>query len=227
MNRQTVVIALGGSIIFPDKIDWEFLKKLRLFIKQHIGKGLRFVIAAGGGKISRMYIDAASKVLDVTNEDKDWLGIHATRSNAHLLRTIFRDVANPVVIDARHKIKKLKYPVTIASGWHPGWSTDYVAAVLAYDFHADTFIIAGKPDYVYTKDNTKNKDAKPIPKLSWRAYRKLIPSRFTPGAHAPVDPVAARFAEKHKLTGIVIDGRNIKNFKNLLAGRKFEGTVII
>ena len=41
----------------------------------------------------------------VTDEDKDWIGIHATRLNAHLLRTIFRDVADPVVIDIRGKSK--------------------------------------------------------------------------------------------------------------------------
>ena len=34
----------------------------------------------------------------MTNEDLDWLGIHVTRLNAHLLRTVFQDIAHPRVI---------------------------------------------------------------------------------------------------------------------------------
>ena len=126
---NVIVLALGGSIVFPDHIDWKFLKRLRTFIKRHVARGKQFVIVVGGGRLSRMYIEAASKVKRViSDEDKDWLGIHATRSNAHLLRTIFFDSADPVVIDKRFKIKKLAFSVTIASGWQPGWSTDYIAA---------------------------------------------------------------------------------------------------
>ena len=89
----------------------------------------------------------------MTDEDKDWIGIHATRLNAHLLRTIFRDVADPVVIDIRGKIKKLRAPMTIASGWRPGWSTDYVAMRIAADFGVHEAVIAGKPAHVYNKDH--------------------------------------------------------------------------
>ena len=86
---KTVIIALGGSIVFPDQIDWDFLRRFRSFVLREIKKGRRFVIVSGGGRLSRIYQEAAGKVVKVTNEDKDWLGIHATRINAHLLRTIF------------------------------------------------------------------------------------------------------------------------------------------
>jgi uridylate kinase len=224
--KKIIVIALGGSIVFPDQIDWVFLRHFRSFILRQTKKGRKFVIVVGGGRLSRMYVEAAAKIASVKNEDKDWLGIHATRSNAHLLRTIFRDVADPVVIDNRYRLKKMKYPVTIASGWRPGWSTDYVTAVLAHDFGADNFIIAGKPDGVYTKDFIRYKNARHIPEVSWKNYRKLIPAKWVPSSHAPVDPVAARFSERHKLVSVVVDGRDLKNLEALLNGKNFRGTII-
>ncbi|MFH0712912.1 MAG: UMP kinase [Candidatus Jorgensenbacteria bacterium] len=224
--KKTIVIALGGSVVFPDHIDWGFLRQFRSFVLRQIKKGRKFVIVVGGGRLSRMYVEAAAKVTTVKNEDKDWLGIHATRSNAHLLRTIFRDIADPVVIDGRHRIGKLRFPVTIASGWRPGWSTDYVASVLAHDFGVEEFVIVGKPDGVYTKDFMKHDDAEHIPEITWRRYRKLIPAKWKPSSHAPVDPVAARFAEKNKLVSVVLSGKDLKNLEALLNNKDFKGTII-
>ena len=60
----------------------------------------------------------------------------------------------------------------------------------------DFRIIAGKPSHVFESDPSKFKgkqaDApKPFNELTWSAYRKLIPHKWTPGMGAPVDPVAA------------------------------------
>jgi uridylate kinase len=223
---KTVVIALGGSIIYPDAIDTQFLKEFKKFVARFNKKGVRFMLVVGGGSICRVYQNAAEAVSRLENEDKDWLGIHVTRTNAHLVRTVFRDVAHPVVIDARHKLKKLTYPVTVGGGWHPGWSTDYVATVLAHDFGAKEVIVAGKPDFVYDKDPGKYKDAKSLPDLSWKDYRKIIPAKWVPGSHAPVDPIAAKFAAEHKVKAIIIAGKDLKNFEALLNGKAFKGTVI-
>lgn len=224
---KIVVIALGGSIMFPDKINWKFLKNFKSFIENQIKKTNRkFIVVTGGGRICRMYQEAAGKITDVTDEDKDWIGIHSTRCNAQLLRTIFKKIANPVVYDKRYKEKTLKYQITIASGWQPGWSTDYIAVALAQDFKAGEVIMAGKPDHVYNKDPKVFNDAKPFDCISWTEYRKLIPEKWIPGFHAPVDPIAAKLAEKSKIKTIIIDGRKIKNFENLLIGKDFQGTII-
>lgn len=223
---KTIVVALGGSIVHPNEIDTAFLKDFKKFLAPFLKRGMKFVFVVGGGRLSRRFQEAAEKVAKVTDEDKDWIGIHATRLNAHLLRTIFRDVADPVVMDIRGKIKKLKYPVTIASGWRPGWSTDYVAIRIAADFGVHETIIAGKPSHVYDKDYTEHEDAKPFDSLSWEAYSMLIPRKWTPGLHAPVDPVGAALGKKEKVQAIIIDGGNLKNFANLLNGKRFQGTII-
>lgn len=233
---KTVIISLGGSIMYPEAIDISFLKKFRKFILKQLRNGSplrrnfseasRFVIVAGGGRIARVYQEAAHKVSKITDEDKDWLGIHSTRANAHLLRTIFKDVADPVVIDSRYKIKSLKYPVTIASGWHPGWSTDYISIALAEDFNAKEAIIAGKPAHVYDKDPHKYPGAKEIHELTWAKYRKLIPAKWKPGLHSPVDPVGAALAQKKGIAAIIINGKDINNFGKMLSGKEFKGSII-
>jgi len=222
----TVVVALGGSIVHPDGIDTAFLKKFKKFIAPFLRRGTKFVLVIGGGTLARRFQDAAHAVSRVADEDKDWLGIHATRLNAHLLRTVFRETADPVIIDIRGKIKRLKYPVTIASGWRPGWSTDYVAMQIAADLGVREAIIAGKPAHVYSKDNARYADAKPFHEMSWREYRKLIPAKWKPGLHAPVDPVGAALGAREGIRAIIVDGRNLANFRALLRGEEFTGTII-
>jgi len=227
---KTIVVALGGSIVYPDEIDTEFLKKFKRYLTPFIQRGMRFVLVIGGGKLARRFQEAAHAVSKLTDDDKDWIGIHATRLNGHLLRTIFRDVADPVMIDSRRKIKRLIYPVTIAAGWRPGWSTDYVAMQLARDFGVGEAIIAGKPSHVYDRDPEKRVpgtvSAKPFDKLTWREYRRLIPAKWTPGMGVPVDPVAAKLGASEDLRAIVIDGRDLANFAALLNGKEFQGTIV-
>lgn len=223
---KTVVVALGGSIVHPEGIDVRYLKSFKKFVEKFLRRGKKFVLVVGGGRLARVFQNAAHEVSPLANEDKDWIGIHATRLNAHLLRTIFRKIADPVVFDARGKIKKLKYPVTIASGWRPGWSTDFVAAAIAADLKIPEFVVAGKPAFVYHKDPVLHKDAKPYKKIGWREYRKLIPKKWIPGSHAPVDPVAARLAGRRKLKSVIVNGRDLKNFERLLKGEDFRGTII-
>lgn len=223
---KTVVVALGGSIVYPDEIDTVFLKKFKKFIAPFLRRGMKFVLVVGGGKLARRFQEAAGKVEKVTDEDKDWIGIHATRLNAHLLRTIFREVADPVIIDEREKVKRPHYPITIAAGWRPGWSTDYVAIRIAADMGIHEAIVAGKPAHVYDRDHAKYSDAKPFHSLSWREYRRLVPRKWKPGTHAPVDPVGAALADREKINAIIIDGRNLPNFRRLLNRKDFQGTII-
>ena len=83
-------MSVGGSLIVPDDIDTDFLTQFKNLIHTQaaIYSGRRFIIIAGGGRTARRYQDAASAVTALTPDDLDWMGIHATRLNGHLLRTI-------------------------------------------------------------------------------------------------------------------------------------------
>lgn len=230
MKEEVIVLSLGGSLVVPDGgIDVNFLKKFNQFIRKHIKKGRRFLIVVGGGKIARHYIDAGKSVIGKVNqEDLDWLGIHATRINAHLLRTIFQDIAHPRIIENyEKKLKNWKEPVAIGAGWKPGWSTDYDAVILARDYNASVLINLSNIDWVYDKDPSKFKDAKPIKKTTWEHLETLVGDKWIPGINAPFDPVATQLAKKIGLTAIVTNGRNFLNLEKILNGEEFEGTVIM
>jgi len=225
--NKKFVIALGGSLFFPKNIDIRFFKKFISFIKKRIKKGHKFIFIIGGGDIARKYQKDFEKIKKVSNKDKDWIGIYVTHLNARLFQKIFRDKASPILLDKRLKIKKFgKYSVIIGAGWQPGWSTDFVAVQTAIDFKIKKVIILGKPDYVYTSDPDKNKNAKPIEKLSWKKYLKMIPRRWSPGLRLPVDPVAARLAKRKKIKVIVANGKDLMNFEKILDGCKFKGTTL-
>lgn len=236
-QNQFVVISLGGSIIVPNLqdeggINTKFLKAFRHFLLKELKNGRRFIIVAGGGKTCRFYQKGALSIATITNEDLDWIGIHATRLNAHLIRTIFRHEAHPWVIDydiTEERVEELqKSPkkIFVASGWRPGWSTDYVAVRLAQKFHAKEFINASDIDFVYDKDPKKYKNAKPLRRISWAEFQKLIPSKWTPGLSSPIDPVAARLAKEAGLVVKILKAADTKNFKNAMEGKEFEGTTI-
>jgi len=227
-NKETIVIALGGSIIVSGNIDVGFLKQFRKLVLRFIKEGRRIVIVAGGGSIARNYQTAASRIIKLSDEDQDWIGIHATRINAHLLRAIFFDIAHPVVLD--NPLKKIKneekYDLFIASGWRPGWSTDYVAVLLANRFQTRRLIVATKISYVYSEDIEKNKRAKPLKKVSWKDYRKISGNTWTPGMRIPVDPVAAQLAQSTGLEVVVARGTDLKNLENIMEDKRFRGTTI-
>jgi len=118
----------------PEDIDTGFVKRFHDCVVARIRDGCSFVLVVGGGKTARRYIDAASLVHSIEDDDKDWLGIHATRMNAHFLRTIFREWAHPKINTNPHDLEdfyQVKEPIIVAGGWRPGFSTDYIAVVLA------------------------------------------------------------------------------------------------
>ena len=226
-NNYTI-IALGGSVISPapNKINVRFLKRFQELILNYLRQGKKFVIVTGGGKTCRLYQKAASKIVAVSDEDIDWLGIHSTRLNAHLLRTIFFKEAYPVILDKPQKPIKNNLSLIIASGWQPGCSTDFTAIRLAQRFKAKSVIIASNISYVYERDPNKHKRVKKFTKINWQDYRKLITNHWKPGMSVPIDPIAAKLAQKLKLKVVLFKGTELKNFRDYLENKEFKGTTI-
>lgn len=230
-RKKTFLLSLGGSLIVPNGgIDTEFLSRFNKFIRRKTAQGCRFFIVAGGGATCRHYQQAASIICGkkITDKDLDWLGVHSTRLNGHLLRTIFRDIAYRYLIKHYDLIDKkaLDYKVVIGVGWQPGFSTDYDAVLLAQDYGLKLLINMSDTDYIYDKDPDKFPEAKPLKKISWDRVIKMMGKKWTPGLNTPFDPIAAQLAKKIKLRVINCDGRDLENLDNIIEGKKFKGTVI-
>jgi len=229
--EERIVISVGGSLIVPNGgIDSKFLTELNTFVREQLAKNKnrQFFLITGGGKISRNYRDAGRDVVghELSNDDLDWLAIHATRLNAHLLRTIFRDIAHPTIIDDYSIIRKPVEPVVVGAGWRPVWSTDFDAVLVCEDYGAKEIINLSNINKVYDKDPNKYKDAKPLDdKISWNEFRKLVGDKWTPGLNSPFDPIAAKRAEELKLK-VVLMGNDFDNIRSYFDGKEFVGTTI-
>jgi len=223
--QKTIILSLGGSLIAPEKIDINFLKNFKKTIDKFVKRNYKFVIVCGGGSIARKFQKAASGKKNITSRDLDWLGIYATMINANVVKEVFAGMAeNKIIQNPTKKVNSSK-KIILASGWKPGWSTDYDAVLLAKNLKSGIVLNMSNIDYVYDKDPKKHKNAKKIKHVCWKHYRQMIGRKWTAGLSAPFDPIAAKEAEKSGIKVIVM-GKNLKNLENLLNNKKFNGTVI-
>lgn len=229
-KKEKIVISVGGSLIYPQNgLDTEFLAALNNFIRNQLIENphRQYFLVCGGGSIARHYRDAGRTVVghELAASDMDWLGIHATRLNAHLVRTIFQDIAHPHIIRNYDIIRKIEEPVAVAAGWKPGWSTDFDAIILCEDYRIDKVINMSNVPQVYDRDPNVFSDAKPIEKISWTEFRQMVGDEWKPGMNAPFDPIASGKAHEMGIQVVVV-GPDFENLKKHFRGEQFIGTVI-
>jgi uridylate kinase len=231
---MVTVISFGGSIVAPDKVDIDFLKNFKNLVEYFLEADInrRFIFVVGGGGPARHYQNAYREICENIKNDEaymqaaDWIGIMATRLNAQLVKAIMGEwccqdvIINPTIVDP------FIGRVLVAAGWKPGFSTDYDAVLLAERFKADALINLSNIEKVYTADPKTDPNAKPIDKISWADFRKMVGDEWTPGKNVPFDPVASRHAEKIKLKVICAAGKNLDKLKKILSGEDFFGTTI-
>ena len=240
----TKVLSVGGSIIAPDKPDIQFLAEFSSMIARWLSENTsaRLVLVAGGGGPARTWQNARrdiwcalpASMRDImafssqTAQDDacDKIGIAATRLNGELLKSLFGALCRQDVIsDPTHEVE-FTGRVLVAAGWKPGFSTDTDAVILAERFGADCVVNLSNIDKVYTDDPKVNPAAKPIERISWSEFRKIVGDEWTPGKNCPFDPVASAKAQELSLTVICANGKNIANTKAILNGEDYDGTTI-
>lgn len=221
------VLSLGGSLIIPktDFLALDFLQQFKKLILRY-QKKFKFIIITGGGKLARFYQNEAKKI-EINQKDLDWLGIAATKINAHLIRSVFGQQAEKQIFDnPQQKIKFKK--IAVFSGWQPGFSTDFVSVKVAQTYGVKEIVNLTNIDYIYQQDPQKFKNVLPFKKLTWWQYLKIIKAfqQWQAGLNLPFDPIASRLARKLKIKLISLNGYHLKNVENYLTGNKFRGTII-
>lgn len=226
---ETIIMSVGGSLVVPDGIDTEFLGRFRTLLEEQIhAHNRRFIIIVGGGKTARRYQDAAAASAELEPDDLDWLGIHATRLNAQLFKTVCKGLAYHVVITNPDDITRVPkdVPLIFAAGYRPGASTDLRAIQIADRVGSKKVVNLSNIDYVYTADPKKDFKAEKIEEIAWHDFRKLIPAEWDPGLSSPFDPVAAREAETLSIEVAAINGAKLEELENYLKEKPFIGTRI-
>jgi uridylate kinase len=150
----------------------------------------------------------------------------ATRLNAQLVKAVMGEWCTQEVVYDPTQVEPLMGRVLVASGWKPGFSSDYDAVLLAERFQADAVINLSNIEKVYTDDPKKNPKAKPIDAISWADFCSMVGDEWAPGENVPFDPVASRHAARLGLKVICAAGKNLPNLKSILLGEPFTGTTI-
>ena len=240
MNSKNVpiIVSLGGSIINPsvsttNTIDIHFIKDFKATIIKLINNSLRFIIVVGGGNTARLYqqsfcsIKEANKEHMPDNTAADRIGIAATQLNAQFIQEIFADYTEDFIVK-NPSVDNIPFnkPLLIASGWKPGFSTDYIAVILAKKYNIHKIINLSNIEKIYTADPKKHTNATALDEISWENLIKMIGTQWTPGLHVPFDPIAAKLAKTLNLEVICANGKNIRNFYNIIKNTVFIGTKI-
>jgi len=228
VSTETVIISLGGSLISPEFPDTAYLAGLRSTLKNwYAAHPLRRVILiTGGGGPARRYQNAARDIFPELDDDSaDWIGIRATRLNGELVKAIFgSDCGDPVVCDPTAN-GDFTARVLVASGWKPGFSTDFDAVLMADRYGAKKLINLSNVTQVHTADPKHNPDAKPLDSISWGEFQLLVGTSWTPGANLPFDPIATARARELGLE-VIVAGSDLSNLTAILLGDPFLGTKI-
>lgn len=230
---MVTVLSVGGSIVAPDKPDFDFLDKFSKTIRNWLSQdsSRKIIMVIGGGAPARDYQNAYRKVCDLRkapakNDEADWIGIMATRLNAQLVKAVFEDLCpNPVIYDPT-TVDMFGGQILVAAGWKPGFSTDNDAVVLAERFSGNLVVNLSNIAKVYTDDPKKNPEARPIDSISWEDFIKIVGTEWVPGKNTPFDPIASQRAQKAGIKVICAAGKDIENLENILNGKDFKGTVI-
>ncbi|MCI5051266.1 MAG: UMP kinase [Candidatus Pacebacteria bacterium] len=224
--KETIVIAMGGSLLIPESIDISFIKSLKQMIQHFNKEGYQITLVVGGGKTARNY-QSALRDLGVTEpESLDWVGIKSIHLNCELMYQAFSDLdIHKNIILKPEDIKGINEELVIVGAWQPGCSSDTDAVEMAEISGATRIINFSNTTHVYSEDPRINPNAIRYDKLSWDEYRNLIPKEWTPGMSAPFDPVASEKAQRAGIT-VAILGASIENLENYLLNKDFEGTII-
>lgn len=225
--KKVVVISLGGSLIAPDEIDTKFLLKFKQVLKKH-ENNYKFVIVCGGGSIARKYI----KSLRETGKSEllqSMAGISVTRINARFMTYFFGRDANEGIphdmIEVKNLLEKHDIVFCGALRYADNETSDATSAKLARFFKSE-FINLTVVSGLYNKNPLEYKDAKFIPKVSWKNFwKRASKMKYKPGQHFVLDQHASEMIMNYRIRTYIL-GKNLKNLDNLLSGKKFKGTII-
>ena len=199
------VIKISGSVFNWDGVDKNLPPLLKLF--RNLAKaGGRLVLVAGGGETARRYI-AAGRKLGVDESMLDDLGLRAARLNAELLVGGLGDLAFPTVPENMDQAAEAFATgrIVVVGGFHPGHSTNAVAALTAERVHANLFVNATDVDGVYTADPNKDGRAKRLDRVSTARLRKMFgDGEMRAGTYELLDLLAVNIIERSKMRTVIV-----------------------
>jgi uridylate kinase len=227
MKKRLIVLSLGGSLIIPNEINTKYLLEFKKTVLHNTNK-YKFIIVCGGGSVARKYISALRE-FKVSEKLQNFSGISATRMNARFMNYFFNVNTEQGI---PHTLNLLKEYITKenivfcgALEYKPNQTSDSTAAQIASSLKCPFVNLTDVPG-LHNKNPKEHKDAKLIPKISWKDFNEMTDKiKFKPGQHFVLDQNAAKIIMKNRITTYIL-GKNMDEFNNLLKNKKFKGTII-
>lgn len=223
-----ITINFGGSILNPDGIDVELIKKIARVLKKLRESNHEILVVIGGGNTARTYIKAG-KELEISNSDMDRLGILATRLNAQLLISALGELAVEEPSESFEVANRstLKNKIPVMGGTKPGHTTDAVAAKLAETSGSNMLIYFTNVDGVYTSDPKEDENAEKIDEMTIEELSELMSQmKFEPGMKTIIDPLAAKVLQGTNIETLVLGKNEISRLPSIIKGNPHSGTTI-
>lgn len=226
MNKNNIVIKIGGSLLFKDNKDINFQKITEFCdIVSQNNNYESVVIVVGGGVIARQYINFIRKY---TNNEAlaDLLGINVSQINARLLISYLNELAYPIVPKSIEKfsIAYLSKKIIVMGGLQPGQSTTSVALEIAEYIQAKQIIILTDVKGIYTKDPDKYKDAELLEHTSHQELTQILfgknnKKQASAGEYRIFDAVSLQILKRSHLKIQIGSGKDLSKFKAFWMGK--------
>jgi uridylate kinase len=221
---MVVVISLGGSMVFTDVPNVEYLKK---FSKLMSGMKGSFGIAVGGGGINRLYV-ASAREFTRNDYELDMLGMATTYANARFVKAALSgsELFDNIETAADLLIHGGRF--ALIGGTHPGHSTDCVSALLAEKVEAERWVNLSKVDAVYDHDPSKYPGAKRFSSMTHERLVELAAEFDKRGARENfvVDLLATKILARSNIDAHFVNGNDLKAVEAAIRGKKHGGTVV-
>ena len=233
VKYKRILLKLSGEALAPaDRsegiLDFDFISKVALQIKDCVCAGTQVAIVIGGGNIWR-----GKKGVQVTRSRSDSMGMLATTINSLAFKTGLENVGVPCeVLSALPMDKIAEYytnekaisyleegKVVIVSGGsgNPYFSTDTAAILRCAELECEAALFAKNIDGIYTADPKLDTNARKIEKLT---YTEIIDKNLQ-----AIDLSAAAFGRENDIPLICFGLKEENSIMRVCAGEKL-GTVI-
>lgn len=183
---RRVLLKISGEVLMGTRgfgLDFDVVTRIVSEIIACGDLGIRFGLVVGGGNFCRG-LSLASTHAGLDRARSDDMGMLATVMNALALEQVFSSLSRrarvfsaismPKICDCFDRRRALcaleegEYVIFAGGTGNPYFTTDTAGALRALEIGADLFLKGTSVDGVYTSDPKTDKDAAPIPHLSYQ-----------------------------------------------------------
>lgn len=222
-----IVLSVGGSTVNGNgDPDVKYLKEFAKILKKSKN---RFGIVIGGGKIARVYANAA-RDLGASEYDADNIAITSTKQNAQLviaaLKSAEIDVYESVITDFE-EARNVSNKIIVMGGTIPGITTDTDSVLLCEAIGGKKIVNISNVDGIYDSNPKDNPLAKKFLKMKFDDLITLASSsdKRKAGTNFVFDLLACKLIARSNIETHFVSNK-LSEIEKAIEGKKHNGTII-